>query len=1003
MTPTFALTLDSDGIALLKRDDAGWKPVGSVGIDDPDLGTRLMELRSLGEALSGDVPFATKLVLPNSQILYTQVPASGRDGQDGAARAAKALEGATPYALEELAYDWAWAEQGLCIAAVARETLEEAEDFASLHRFNPVSFVAVPPDDGFPAEPFFGPTGQAAQWMPTGETPRRDNAPVRVLSGPAVETASDPRETDRDSGPEKELAASPPPGPAVPDAASPPIDDTAEEPTVSILDAPITSDADVSPTFARSNAAASTVATERVLSEAAATILPEEPPDLSNFRHETDRDPGEAPFAEEIPLEDDAPPLTREAADADEKTSTASSPSFKSKRGHAAPDVPVAAKPAPPAGVSAGVVANGAVQAPPANVDAEEDVDVDALAAAAAASLEAPSRRRRSGVERATPDFNARRPPQAGSATRGRVVGLAIGAAALLGFAALWTLVLDAPDNPEESPEVETAVAPPEVTVTPGVPVASSSEGALQGADDLTESSGAPAPEADTASIAPVQPEPPSNALEPLAPSPDSAETTANAPAPQPIASGPARDGTPEAKEPDDPLRRTMPDPAIADAVAPADVPGSVAPEATATGPVSLQFAAETYVATGIWMRAPEPGFEPDADSLDTLEIAAIDPVVRNEDAFALPEIEADIDRGPRLPTPPRHPDAKAEVGAGGLVIATEAGTLSPGGVLIHSGRPFIVPPRRTASLEESVVARAVADDPLAEFRPLRRPGDLVETTERAVFGGLTRAELSGFRPRSRPVSEQEVAESLDAAKRMADAETATAQDAGEIAANEDIGTEVSPEDAALAADLASATRRAVPASPVPRLRPANISQIADRALRQQERDRQVIAQATAQAAAEAEAARSEKIAQAALRAEAEAKAKAEAVAKAEAEAAERARQAAAEAAAASAAASARVGPAVPNRYKANPTGPTPAAVARRATLENAVALNRVSLIGVYGTSNERRALVRLPSGKYLKVKVGDRLDGGRVATISASELKYSKGGRSVTLKMPKG
>ena len=58
------------------------------------------------------------------------------------------------------------------------------------------------------------------------------------------------------------------------------------------------------------------------------------------------------------------------------------------------------------------------------------------------------------------------------------------------------------------------------------------------------------------------------------------------------------------------------------------------------------------------------------------------------------------------------------------------------------------------------------------------------------------------------------------------------------------------------------------------------------------------------------------------------------------------------------------------------PKAPSPASVARQATLDNAINLRRVNLIGVYGTPANRRALVRLPSGRYKKVKVGDR--GGR-------------------------
>ncbi len=85
------------------------------------------------------------------------------------------------------------------------------------------------------------------------------------------------------------------------------------------------------------------------------------------------------------------------------------------------------------------------------------------------------------------------------------------------------------------------------------------------------------------------------------------------------------------------------------------------------------------------------------------------------------------------------------------------------------------------------------------------------------------------------------------------------------------------------------------------------------------------------------------------------------------------------------------------------PKIPTTASVARQATIDNAINLRRLNLIGVYGTPANRRALVRLPSGRYKKLKVGDRLDGGKVVAIGDSELRYQKRGQNVTLKMPRG
>ncbi|MFZ5965091.1 hypothetical protein ACOXXX_19270 [Thalassococcus sp. BH17M4-6] len=85
------------------------------------------------------------------------------------------------------------------------------------------------------------------------------------------------------------------------------------------------------------------------------------------------------------------------------------------------------------------------------------------------------------------------------------------------------------------------------------------------------------------------------------------------------------------------------------------------------------------------------------------------------------------------------------------------------------------------------------------------------------------------------------------------------------------------------------------------------------------------------------------------------------------------------------------------------PKIPSKTTVAQQATVKNALNLRKVNLIGVYGKPSSRRALVRLSNGRYQKVKVGDRVDGGRVAAIGESELRYTKGGRSIVLKMPRG
>ncbi|MEM9708545.1 MAG: hypothetical protein AAF871_07085 [Pseudomonadota bacterium] len=83
------------------------------------------------------------------------------------------------------------------------------------------------------------------------------------------------------------------------------------------------------------------------------------------------------------------------------------------------------------------------------------------------------------------------------------------------------------------------------------------------------------------------------------------------------------------------------------------------------------------------------------------------------------------------------------------------------------------------------------------------------------------------------------------------------------------------------------------------------------------------------------------------------------------------------------------------------PRLPSSVNAARAATIQNGITFQRLNLIGVYGSASDRRALVRLPSGQFVKLKVGDRVDGGRVAKIDSDRLLYQKGSRTLALEMP--
>ncbi len=85
------------------------------------------------------------------------------------------------------------------------------------------------------------------------------------------------------------------------------------------------------------------------------------------------------------------------------------------------------------------------------------------------------------------------------------------------------------------------------------------------------------------------------------------------------------------------------------------------------------------------------------------------------------------------------------------------------------------------------------------------------------------------------------------------------------------------------------------------------------------------------------------------------------------------------------------------------PTAISRKTVTRSATRKNVINLRNINIIGITGTTRLRNALVRLPNGQVVKVRIGDRLDGGRVTDISSKTLTYAKSGRSITLNMPRG
>ena len=82
------------------------------------------------------------------------------------------------------------------------------------------------------------------------------------------------------------------------------------------------------------------------------------------------------------------------------------------------------------------------------------------------------------------------------------------------------------------------------------------------------------------------------------------------------------------------------------------------------------------------------------------------------------------------------------------------------------------------------------------------------------------------------------------------------------------------------------------------------------------------------------------------------------------------------------------------------PDTPSSATVALHATETNAIRLSEINLIGVFGSPDNRRALVRLSGGRRVRVGVGDRLNGGQVTAIGESQLYYTRRGRNEILEI---
>ena len=924
MKPNFALNLTDDRISLLHRTAQGWANLGIADFGADDMDARLADMLAAAQALAPR-GVTTKIVIPNSQILYTTVdvapgPVAARRDDIRAA-----LAGRTPYAVEDLVFDFAGEGDRVQVAVLAQETLDQAEGFAVQYNFRPVGFVGIPPEGAFDGEPYFGLTKAAPGLLGKGRRVERDTAPIALLAvaaaEPVAETIAAPVAEEQNPFPESEETYAP--QPTTPQLATPqPVAEVMAEPPVW---------ADPEPVIAAVIEAPADMA--EVAVEPAAPEPLEPAPEPRRFSGVVDPqvvDMDEAPFADVS--ETDTPDAPVAAADdIPPAPSTAALMAFASRRAAAAGGAAATTLPPRPMGETT-MPGNG------------PSLIADRMAARAAANAR-PEPRVTMGAPMVAPA------QQGGKKQRKAVVGGAAAPAIAASVAA------DLPRKPLTKPGGTFASSAPVRgkprflgLILTGILIlflallaawssfflASQSDPAVVPA---TAVAAADAPDIEDEALADGQ-EPEGMVVE------DGAAAVA-----------PAADPVPETD--------------IAAGPDPAALPADQTLQPETAGPAPE---------TGVVTTGPAP-VQPDAVADEILLSTADTPLALQEAAnLAAPELQGDAAPVAQMAPPPFG--TVYEFNANGTVRAVPDGIMTPDGVRLVAGSPASVPPARPAVIAAAVVPE-VGPDTLPAVLPAVLPGAAPEAAPVADDTTIVGSDpaLADARPRARPQGLVPPGADDDAALQSGGAVLASSprplpRPAAIVAANAVPDPARASDAASLAAasaaagtaaeaiilDLAAAepttpsgSRLAVSVSRIPAPRPRDMERAVAAALKA----------ATRAPAPEPEP-------------EPEPEPAPEQMAAATPEQEPE-----------------------PEVEAPVSSAPTSGSVADRATFVNALNLSRINLIGVYGTQSNRYALIRQSNGRYKRVEVGDRIDGGVVAAITATEVRYQKGGRLIALQMP--
>ena len=188
MKPNFALSLSQSGIELLHRNADAWPLVGRAKLEAEDFADQVALLRSTATGLDPS-GLRCKLVIPDDVVKYLTIDTGMLPDSERQEAAKEALKDATPYSLDDLRFDIRADGPITHIAAVAEETLTEAESFATDHRMHPVSFVGAAAGSDFPGEPFFGHTEGAKALLEPDEAIDPDEMQTSTKSATAADVS----------------------------------------------------------------------------------------------------------------------------------------------------------------------------------------------------------------------------------------------------------------------------------------------------------------------------------------------------------------------------------------------------------------------------------------------------------------------------------------------------------------------------------------------------------------------------------------------------------------------------------------------------------------------------------------------------------------------------------------------------------------------------------------------------------------------------------------------